>query len=103
MISYERAKEIAENFLSKMNPDMWNGDGLPPTNLDTRVVSYDIGSRNGNRLDISMMLDSVGGWCHCCELVDEEMNELIIPLTGYGIDSVNNLVNTILDVCMDDK
>lgn len=103
MISYERAKEIAENFLNEMNPDMWNGEGLLPPNVDTKIKSYDIDSQKGNRLDISIFLDPDIGWCHCCEIVDVATNEVIIPLTGYGIDSVDNLVYTILDICMDEK
>ena len=38
-------------------------------------------------------------WVHCCEIVDKSSDTMTEMLTGYGIDSILNLVDTILDLC----
>lgn len=104
MFSEEKAKKIAEDFLSRMNPTNWGGTGRRPKKFDTRIVTYDIDSVNGNELDISFeyLNNNEGdnsGWTHYCELRDRATGDLIIPLHGYGIDSVQNLIDTIVDIC----
>jgi len=64
-----RSQEIAIDFIGKMNPDMWNGEGERPDTFSTLIVSYDINSRNGNELDISFEYDKESKtWEHYCEL-----------------------------------
>lgn len=36
------AREIAEDFISKMNPSRWAGVGQKPDNFDTRIKTYTI-------------------------------------------------------------
>ena len=109
MFSEEKARKIAEDFLSKANPTNWDGVGEQPKELDTRIITYDIDSKNDNELDISFeYLDKDAfpddsGWTHYCELRDKETGDLMIPLHGYGINSVQNLVYTILDICSDEN
>lgn len=104
MFSEEKAKKIAEDFLSRMNPTNWDGVGKRPKKFDTRIVTYNIGSVNGNELDISFEYlnkdeGDKPGWTHYCELRDKVTGDLMIPLHGYGIDSVQNLIDTIMDIC----
>jgi hypothetical protein len=108
MFSEEKARKIAEDFLSKANPTNWNGVGRRPKNFSTGIVTYNIDSINGNELDSSFeYLDEdesdIPGWTHYCELRDKETGDLMIPLHGYGIDSVQNLVDTIMDICSDEN
>lgn len=68
MFSREKAEKIARDFMGKMNPTNWNGQGRKPKSFDTRIVTYDIDSINGNELDISFDHLEEDGWTHYCEL-----------------------------------
>ena len=108
MFSIEKAERIAKDFLERMNPTNWNGKGRKPKLFDERIVTYDIDSINGNELDISFEYlerdeSDMAGWTHYCELRDKETGDLIIPLHGYGIDSLQNLIDTIMDICNDEN
>lgn len=95
---YNKARKIAQDFMNNMNPSMWDGNGITPSTFDDRILEYDLSQDVS--LDISFQIDEYG-WCHCCELVDRISNEMIEILTGYGIDSIPNLTNTIMDICKD--
>lgn len=103
MFSVDKAERIAKDFMKKMNPTNWNGKGRKPKSFDTRIVTYDIDSINGNELDISFDYLEEDGWTHYCELRDKETGYLMIPLHGYGIDSLQNLIDTIMDICSDEN
>ena len=47
------AREIAEDFVSTMNPSGWDGIGRKPDNFDTRVKTYIIDGFNEYKLDVS--------------------------------------------------
>ena len=109
MFSEEKARRIAEDFLSRYNPTDWNGEGVRPKEFKAGMIeTYDIDSVNGNELDISFeYLDEdeadTNGWTHYCELRDKETGDLMIPLHGYGIDSIQNLIDTIMDICSEEN
>lgn len=103
MFNREKAEKIANDFLEKMNPTNWNGEGRRPKSFDTRIVTYDINSINGNELDISFDYLEEDGWTHYCELRNKETGELMILLHGYGVDSLQNLVDTIMDICYEEN
>jgi hypothetical protein len=104
MFSSDKAIKIAEDFLIKMNPNNWNGKGRKPKSCDTRIITYNIDSKYGNELDISFDYDKEEKcWTHYCELRDKETKELMIPLHGYGVDSVSNLTDTIMDICVNEN
>ena len=106
MFEVEKAERIAKDFLEKMNPTNWNGNGRKPKSFDTRIVTYDIDSINGNELDISFdYVNDVDmkGWTHYCELRNKETEDLMISLHGYGVDSFQNLVDTIMDICSEEN
>ena len=93
------ALKIATKHLKEMNPDMWNGEGDTPSSFDERICTYEISS-DYTELDISFYYDEDEQiWCHYCELRDKETEELLQPISGYGIDSVLNLVDSIIDAC----
>ena len=52
-------------------------------------------------LEIVLVYDDVDGWHHCCDLVDTNSNDTIEMISGDGIDSALNLVDTIMDLCKD--
>ena len=98
-ITREFAENIAKDFISKMNPTSWNGQGERPMQFDTRICTYDFGSPLVE-LDISFDYNyNEMEWEHYCEIVDKKTEDLCVPLHGYGIDSYLNLADTILDIC----
>lgn len=108
MFSREKAEKIAKDFLKEMNPTNWNGRGRKPKSFDERVMTFDIDSINGNELDISFEYlekdeSDVTGWTHYCALVDKETGLTVAPLHGYGIDSLQNLIDTIMDICSEEN
>ena len=93
------AHEIAKDFLDKMNPSRWTGNGEMPNDFDTRIVTYEIDSHPDYELDISFdYVDEPEGWMHYCEVRDKETEELMVPLHGYSIHSIVTLETTIKDV-----
>ena len=96
-MTQEKAIEIAKEFLTTMNPDCWDGDGDKPSTFVELLWECDLSENY--RLDISFQFDETDGWLHCCEIVDKESDTMLEMLSGYGIDSVQNLTDTILDLC----
>ena len=98
-MTIEKATKIAEEFLKKVNPDMWDGTGEKPESVnDTAIKRYDLSKYN--YLDISIEYNEEDKcWNHCCEIVDKEDDMMSEILSGYGIDSKLNLIDTILDLC----
>ena len=92
-----RANKIVNDFFRDMNPTFWNGDGDMPSSFDTRVWEYPL--QNGINLNITLENNDIDGWCHFCELVDDSSNDMIECMSGYGIDSAINLVDTVIDLC----
>lgn len=96
---YNKARKIAQDFMNDMNPSMWDGNSDIPSTFDNRCWEYDLSP--DMRLDISFWHDNEDGWYHCCELVDAASNEMVEILTGYGVDSIPNITDTIMDICRD--
>ena len=93
-----KAEEIARAFLHEMNPVNWNGQGEMPAGVDTRTLSFSTDLPDV-RLEISLELareeDNTFQWEHYCELVQESSDTMIECAHGYGINSVQNLADTI--------
>ena len=99
VINRDIALEIAEKHINEMNPDIWNGEYGVPSSFDERICTYEIGSDYAE-LDISFYYDKDEQmWCHYCELRDKATEELLQPISGYGIDSILNLADSIMDAC----
>ena len=93
-----KAEEIARMFLYEMNPVNWDGQGERPAGVDTRTMSFSTDLPDV-RLEISLDLvredDGSFQWEHYCELVQESSNTMIECAHGYGINSTQNLADTI--------
>lgn len=90
--------EIAKAFLHEMNPTNWDGQGEMPAEFDTRIMEFTTDMPDV-LLDISFELcmedDGTFQWEHYCELVQGSSNTMIECAHGYGINSVQNLTDTI--------
>lgn len=93
----ETALNIATKHLLKTNPDNWNGEGDRPESFKSTIATYPV--NDDTELDISFEYDKEDGWYHLCELRDKESEELLAILSGYGVDSPQNLADTISDIC----
>lgn len=97
------AEEAAKSFLQARNPSNWNGSGMRPKSFSEECCTYDFGSPYVV-LDIYFEYDLQEGlWGHVCEIVDKESRDGTVEmrerLSGYGVDSFQNIVDTILDIC----
>ena len=70
----EKATKIVTDFLSDMNPDMWDGNGNKPESFDERAWQYPL--TDSVNLEITFVNDEVDGWHHCCDLVDRKSTRL---------------------------
>lgn len=94
----EKANMIANDFFKDMNPTLWNGEGNKPSTFDERIWEYELSK--DDYLDISFYYDFFGAeWFHCCEIVDKQSDEMTAMLSGCGINSILNLVDTIMNIC----
>ena len=94
-----RANAIANDFFREMNPTFWNGNGIKPATFAEKIWEYPLTKEM--HLEIVLVYDDVDGWHHCCDLVDTNSNDTIEMISGDGIDSALNLVDTIMDLCKD--
>ena len=95
----EKATKIVTEFLKDMNPDMWNGNGNKPESFDEHGWQYSL--TDDVNLEITFVNNEEDGWCHYCDLVYASDYVSFDMLSGYGIDSVQNIIDTVLDLCRD--
>lgn len=91
----KKSMDIAREHLRRMNPSNWNGKGDQPEDFNPKIATYDIDKYL--ILDISFEFED-GEWTHYCELRNRESENLLNALHGYGVDSPQNLADTIADV-----
>ena len=56
----EKATKIVKDFLSDMNPDMWDGNGNKPESFNERAWQYPL--TDSVNLEITFVNDEVDGW-----------------------------------------
>lgn len=92
-----KANAIVNEFFRDANPSFWDGKGNKPSVFYEGIWEYPLTEKV--RLEITLVHDDIDGWHHCCDLVDTESNDSLDMLSGYGIDSALNMVDTIMDLC----
>lgn len=93
----DKAMAIAQEHLQEMNPSSWDGIGVQPGDFNPVICTYPVDGVS--ELDISFGKDGQDGWGHLCELRDKGTGGLIETMSGYGINSPQNLADTISDIC----
>lgn len=58
---------------------------------------------DGINLEITFAYDEEDGWHHYCALVYAKDNNSFDLISGYGIDSKLNVIDTVMDICRDYK
>ena len=89
----EKAKNIVDAFFKDMNPTLWNGKGNKPQTFKEQIWEFSL--TDSVSLEITFSQDD-NEWNHYCGLVYTSSRESFDMLSGYGIDSPLNLVDTIL-------
>lgn len=95
----KKATEIVTKFLKDMNPDAWDGNGNKPESFDEH--GWQCSLLDDVNLEITFAYDEEDGWHHYCDLVHKSDNSSFDMLSGYGIDSLENIIDTVLDLCCD--
>lgn len=94
------AREIAEDFISKMNPSRWAGVGQKPDNFDTRIKTYTIDGFPEYELDISYDENDELGYAVMLELRWADNGELIYVLNTQRVnseDAIEYSINFLID------
>lgn len=94
------SREIAEDFIKRMNPSGWAGVGRKPDNFDTRIVTYTIDGFPEYELDISYDEDDEFGYAVMFELRWADDGELIYVLDTQRInseDAIEFSINSLID------
>lgn len=81
------SREIAEDFIKRMNPSGWAGVGRKPDDFDTRIVTYTIDGFPEYELDISYDEDDEFGYVIMLELRWADNGELIYVLDTKRVNS----------------
>lgn len=96
----DMATRIAESFIKEHNPSLWDGIGNKPTDFSTEIEVYKtFKEKIYMTIQFEIDVDEGGNWAHIVKLYNSEDDELIDGYFGYGIDSIQNLTDTILDIC----
>lgn len=93
----ENAMTIARTHLREMNPSSWDGTGIQPADFNPAARTYPIGTEN--ELCIGFENNGQDGWIHVCQTRNIQSENITSTMSGYGIDSPQNLADTITDIC----
>lgn len=89
------AREIAEDFISTMNPSRWAGVGHKPDDFDTRIKTYTIDGFYEYELDISYDKKDKLGYVVMFEIRWADDGERIYVLDTQRINSENAIEHSI--------
>lgn len=91
-------KLIVKEFYKQMNPDIWDGSGERPDSFDTHAWEYPL--TDAVHLELAFGYDeSDGGWKYFCDLVYSSDNSSFDMTSGHGIDSPQNIINSVMQLC----
>lgn len=92
-------REIAEDFIKRMNPSGWDGTGNKPNDFDTRIVTYDVDGYPGVEMDLHFEEDDFDGleednnyeWFTVIEGVDKVSSDHLGGLWTRTLSSVSGI------------
>ena len=98
MMSDEMVRRIADTHIRAKNPDNWDGRAGESRNFDPYPASYPLDR------DTDIMIKFIhdeDGWGHEVSIRNRRTGTMLSRCTGYGIDSPQNLADSILDAIRD--
>ena len=90
-------RKIAEEFVKTHNPNGWNGIGEPDKDFSEELEVYNIFKDDVYMVILFEMYE--GEWLHFVKLYWKSDDQLIDGYHGYGVDSSQNLEDTIYCIC----
>lgn len=98
----KQAERIASDCIQALNPSKWDGTGFIPHDFDDEHrYPYSLSDHDVLFIYFEFDEDHELGWCHVCQIIDKLSYTTTAILSGYGVDSIQNLTDTILDICKD--
>lgn len=90
-------REIAEDFISKMNPSGWDGIGDKPNDFDDKhQLTYQVDGHPDIDVDIHYEYDSCDdGWWNVCEAYDSVTEDRGLGVWCSFIKSASELEDSI--------
>lgn len=95
----EEAYRIAKEYIEKHNPNMWDGNGEQDKEFSHEMEVYSIFKNVYMTIQFEIDADQKGVWAHEVKLYSKKDDSLVDGYFGYGIDSPQNMTDTILDIC----
>lgn len=92
-------RKIAEEFIKIHNPNEWDGNGEPDKDFSTEMEVYNIFKDDVYMVILFEIDMDEGDWSHFVKLYRKSDDQLIDGYHGYGVDSPQNLEDTIYDIC----
>ena len=93
-----KATTIVNRFYEEINPDMWDGSGKMPDSFDTHAWEYPL--TDTVHLELAFGYDeSNGGWKYFCDLVYSSDNSSFDMTSGHEINSPQNMINSVMQLC----
>lgn len=89
--------KIAEWFIKTHNPNNWDGNGEPDKDFSEELEVYDIFEGDVYMVILFEMYE--GNWSHFVKLYRKSDDQLIDGYHEDVINSVQSMVDTILDIC----
>ena len=89
------AREVAEDFIRKMNPSGWDGSRRkkPPKDFDTRVATYSIDDRPQYNIEIAYEQDDE--WLIHVVIRDKASGDYLLGIWNCVLDSTDDLEKAI--------
>lgn len=94
------AYEITKTHLNKKNPTNWDGNGESPPTFDPSAKTYVMSANQKLIIRFEYNVEDQA-WEHVCELRNDRTHAVTL-LHGYGINSPENLTDTIEYICLYD-
>lgn len=99
MMTRKEAYKIAEKYIKQYNPNMWDGNGDIDDKFSSEIKTYDISSNIYMTIQFEIDRDENSEWAHEVKLYIKEDDEMIDGYFGYGVNSIENMTDTIMDIC----
>lgn len=91
------AREIARDFLSKMNPSGWNGRGYKPDTFnDKDQVKYHVDGHPEIDVDVYYEYDAGdNSWWHFCDARDNASGDKILGVCNPNVWSIDAIEESV--------
>ena len=91
------AREIAEDYISKMNPCRWNGRGYKPDTFNNKYhIKYHVDGHHEIEVDIYYEYDAGdNSWWNFCDARDNTSGDKILGVCNSNVWSIDAIEEVI--------